>query len=174
MRVRRLSELAAGGEPAGRLIGIVQGELVDAAPGAELSRSSRCRSAATCPSSPTRVCASPATGRRTQPATGTVALPVYGAGRPVGRFVLELEQGATGIQLPAEDRAARGRAGRPARHRARQRGPLNQETGMADIVFVVVVIIGFFALCAAFVVGCDRIVRSGDDGSSVASSEVTS
>ena len=36
---------------------------------------------------------------------------------------------------------------------------------MADIVFVVVVIIGFFALCAAFVVGCDRIVRSGDDGS---------
>jgi hypothetical protein len=36
---------------------------------------------------------------------------------------------------------------------------------MADIVFVVVVIIGFFALCAALVVGCDRIVRSGDDGS---------
>ena len=35
---------------------------------------------------------------------------------------------------------------------------------MADIVFIVVVIIGFFALCAAFVVGCDRIVRSGDDG----------
>ncbi len=36
---------------------------------------------------------------------------------------------------------------------------------MADIVFIVVVIIGFFALCAAFVVGCDRIVRSGDDAS---------
>jgi hypothetical protein len=36
---------------------------------------------------------------------------------------------------------------------------------MADIVFIVVVIIGFFALCAALVVGCDRIVRSGDDGS---------
>jgi hypothetical protein len=36
---------------------------------------------------------------------------------------------------------------------------------MADIVFVVIVIIGFFALCAAFVVGCDRIVRSGEDGS---------
>ncbi len=45
---------------------------------------------------------------------------------------------------------------------------------MADIVFIVVVIIGFFALCAAFVVGCDRIVRSGDDGSEAASStEVT-
>jgi hypothetical protein len=33
---------------------------------------------------------------------------------------------------------------------------------MADIVFIIVVI-GFFALCAALVVGCDRIVRSGDD-----------
>ena len=36
---------------------------------------------------------------------------------------------------------------------------------MADIVFVAV-IIGFFAVCVAFVLGCDRIVRSGDDGSS--------
>lgn len=45
---------------------------------------------------------------------------------------------------------------------------------MADIVFVVVVIIGFFALCAAFVLGCDRIVRGGDDGTpSTASTEVT-
>ena len=35
---------------------------------------------------------------------------------------------------------------------------------MADIVFVVV-LIGFFALCGALVVGCDRIVRSGDAGS---------
>ena len=37
---------------------------------------------------------------------------------------------------------------------------------MADFVLVVIVIIGFFALCAAFVVGCDRIVRSGQDGTS--------
>jgi hypothetical protein len=37
---------------------------------------------------------------------------------------------------------------------------------MADFVFVVV-IIGFFALCAAFVAGCDRIVRSEDDGTEV-------
>jgi hypothetical protein len=34
---------------------------------------------------------------------------------------------------------------------------------MADVAFVLV-IIGFFALCAAFVRGCDRIVRSEDDG----------
>jgi hypothetical protein len=34
---------------------------------------------------------------------------------------------------------------------------------MADIVLIVVTI-GFFALCAGLVMGCDRIVRSGDDG----------
>jgi hypothetical protein len=46
---------------------------------------------------------------------------------------------------------------------------------MADIVFIVVVIIGFFALCTAFVAGCDRIVRSGDDSTPTASpSDVTS
>jgi hypothetical protein len=33
---------------------------------------------------------------------------------------------------------------------------------MADIAFVAA-IIGFFGGCAAFVTGCDRIVRSGDD-----------
>ncbi len=45
---------------------------------------------------------------------------------------------------------------------------------MADIVFIIVVI-GFFALCAALVVGCDRIVRSGDDGQEpISSTEVPS
>ena len=38
-------------------------------------------------------------------ASGRVSLPVFGAGRPVGRFVLDLESGATGIALPPEDRA---------------------------------------------------------------------
>ncbi len=105
VRVRRLSELAAGGEPAGRLIGIVQGEIVSLLhvrqcrfeplpfhedlpelthqgvriPGGEVSEPS--------------------------PAGGRVSLPVFGAGRPVGRFVLELATGATGIELPPEDRA---------------------------------------------------------------------
>ncbi len=36
---------------------------------------------------------------------------------------------------------------------------------MADMVFLVAAIVGFFALGAAFVAGCDRIVRSGDDAS---------
>jgi hypothetical protein len=34
-----------------------------------------------------------------------VSIGVFGAGRPVGRFVLELEQGHSGISLPPEDRA---------------------------------------------------------------------
>jgi hypothetical protein len=38
---------------------------------------------------------------------------------------------------------------------------------MADFAFVVVVTIGFFALAVAFVVGCDRIVRSDDEGTEV-------
>jgi hypothetical protein len=41
---------------------------------------------------------------------------------------------------------------------------------MADVAFVAV-IIGFFALCALFVRGCDRIVRS-DDSESGAPAEV--
>jgi hypothetical protein len=39
---------------------------------------------------------------------------------------------------------------------------------MADVAFVLV-IIGFFTLCVAFVRGCDRIVR-GDDGEPAAAS----
>jgi hypothetical protein len=43
---------------------------------------------------------------------------------------------------------------------------------MADLAFVLV-IIGFFALCAAFVVGCDRIVRADrDDGHTVVTPEL--
>jgi hypothetical protein len=45
---------------------------------------------------------------------------------------------------------------------------------MADLVYIVVVIFGFFALSAVFVVGCDRIVRGGDDGSQAVSSTETS
>jgi hypothetical protein len=39
------------------------------------------------------------------PARGRVSLPVYGAGRAFGRFVLDLEAGTTGVSVPPEDRA---------------------------------------------------------------------
>jgi hypothetical protein len=105
VRVRRLSELAAGGEPAGRLIGIVQGELVSLLP----VRGGVFEPVPFPPGLPelthqgVRIPGTEdveAGGR-----AGMVSLPVYGEGRPIGRFVLELEQGETGIQLPAEDRA---------------------------------------------------------------------
>ena len=44
---------------------------------------------------------------------------------------------------------------------------------MADVVIIVGVICGFFALCVALVVGCDRIVRSGEDEQPVTAAEVT-
>jgi hypothetical protein len=105
VRVRRLSELAAGGESRGRLIGIVQGEL------AALLPVRRCRFEPL----PIREEIPELTHQGVRipgshdappfPAPGRVSLPVYGAGRPLGRFVLELDQGATGISVPPEDRA---------------------------------------------------------------------
>ena len=87
--------------------------------------------------------------------------------RPPGRSLRRSSSstGATG------HRAARPRTARWPSRSPISSGPCSPTrsstdpgAGMADIVFIVVVI-GFFALCAALVVGCDRIVRSGDDGS---------
>jgi hypothetical protein len=104
VRVRRLSELAAGGEPAGRLIGIVQGELVTLLP-VRGGAFEPVPFPADLPELTHQGVRIPGNADADVPATGTVSLPVYGGGRPLGRFVLELEQGTTGIQLPAEDRA---------------------------------------------------------------------
>ena len=107
VRVRRVSELAAGGEPAGRLIGIVQGELVS------LLHVESCRFEPLpfreeLPELTHQGVRIPGIEAPDVPARdGRVSLPVYGAGRPVGRFILDLEgsEGATGIVLPPEDRA---------------------------------------------------------------------
>jgi Domain of unknown function (DUF4118) len=107
VRVRRLSELAAGGEPAGRLIGIVRGEIVSLLPVTD------CRFEAlpfreVLPQLTHEGVRIPGADDDLDPRVrgdGRVSLPVYGAGRPVGRFVLDLEQGATGITLRPEDRA---------------------------------------------------------------------
>jgi Domain of unknown function (DUF4118) len=104
VRVRRLSELAAGGEPTGRLIGIVQGELVSLLQlrGCHFER----------PPFPSEIPELGHQGVRNAAGSdvpteelGSVALPVYGAGRLVARFVLVLPSGTTGIMLPPEDRA---------------------------------------------------------------------
>ena len=107
VRVRRLSELAAGGEPAGRLIGIVQAELV-ALLHVRQGRFEPVPFREDLPELTHQGVRLPGTddSGTTKP-DGLVSIPVYGAGRPVGRFVVELEdgEGVTGIQLPAEDRA---------------------------------------------------------------------
>jgi hypothetical protein len=105
VRVRRLSELAAGGEPAGRLIGIVRGELVS------LLHVEECRFEPLpfreeLPEMTHQGVRIPSTDLpEPMPTDGRIALPVYGGGRPVGRFVIDLEERATGIALPPEDRA---------------------------------------------------------------------
>lgn len=104
VRIRRLSELAAGGEPRGRLIGIVQGELVSLLP----VRGCRFEPAPVHEAMPelthqgVRV---PGVAEPSPVRSGRVALPVYGAGRPFGRFVLEFDRAGAGITVPPEDRA---------------------------------------------------------------------
>jgi hypothetical protein len=103
VRVRHLTELAAGGEPAGRLITIVRTEI------AALLPVRTCRFQP--PPFPHDLPELTHQGIRVpgsepdEQVDGSIALPIYGAGRPVGRFVLELEHGTTGITLRPDDRA---------------------------------------------------------------------
>jgi hypothetical protein len=102
VRVRRLSELAAGGEPRGRLIGIVQGELVSLLPvrGCRFEPFPIHGDLPELTHSGVRI-----PGVEDARESGLVALPVYGAGRPLGRFVLEFVDDGIGIGVPPEDRA---------------------------------------------------------------------
>jgi hypothetical protein len=106
VRIRRLSELAAGGEPRGRLIGIVQGELVSLLP----VRGCRFEPVPVHEALPELTHQGVRIPGMAEPSPrrgGRVALPVFGAGRPFGRFVLEFEGGGAGagITVPPEDRA---------------------------------------------------------------------
>jgi hypothetical protein len=105
VHVRRLAELAAGGESRGRLIGIVQGELVSLLPVREC-RFEHGASAHDLPEITHKGVLDPGRGSSDAPRpSGRIALPVFGEGRPVGRFVLDLDEGASGIAMPPEDRA---------------------------------------------------------------------
>lgn len=103
VRIRRLSELAAGGEPRGRLIGIVQGELVSLLPvrGCRFEPFPARETLPELTHQGVRIPASEPTSDR----SGRVALPVFGSGRPLGRFVLEFDRAGAGITVPPEDRA---------------------------------------------------------------------
>jgi hypothetical protein len=105
VRVRRLSELAAGGESRGRLIGIVQGEIVSLLP-VRQCRFEPWPTPKDLPELTHNGVRSPGGDLAVAPPLPErVALPVYGSGHAVGRFVIDLEVGITGITVPPEDRA---------------------------------------------------------------------
>jgi hypothetical protein len=100
-QVRHVAELAAGSGPSGRMLRIVEHEVVTLLDGQE-SRFER-------PPFPTAL---PTIGhdRVTFPsgssdARNEVALPVWGGGREIGRLVVVLRGPSAAIRIPAEDRA---------------------------------------------------------------------
>jgi hypothetical protein len=103
-RMQRLAELAAGGEPPGRLIQDVQRELIDLLhlEGVHFEW-------------PPFLETLPLIGHgrvlieegalATFAPPNAVELPVWGDGRQIGRFVLELPYESIGLLIPSEDRA---------------------------------------------------------------------
>jgi hypothetical protein len=108
-RVRRLAELAAGGEPPGRLIRVIRNELVEVLGVAEcdfedapfLDSLPRLRH--------TGVVFPVALERSAddKARAGTrIELPVWGEGLEIGRFVLTLRSETTGLEFPPDARAS--------------------------------------------------------------------
>jgi hypothetical protein len=104
-QVRRVAALGAGGEATGKLIQILQHELVEAL-GVRGARFER----------PPFTTALPRLGHGSvtvpAPSNGTpvgprneVELPVWGQGREFGRFVLVLPEDSTGVSINPDDRA---------------------------------------------------------------------
>jgi Domain of unknown function (DUF4118) len=104
-RMRRLAELAAGGESTGELVLIVQRELVALLPvdGCRFERPPFRTTLPRLQHGHVHVPSAPAQGTDDGP-SHEVELPVWGEGREVGRFVLDLRSGTTGITLPIEAR----------------------------------------------------------------------
>ncbi|MGZ4133439.1 MAG: DUF4118 domain-containing protein [Actinomycetota bacterium] len=109
-KLQRISELAAGGEPAGALVRLVQEELVDLL-GLRGCRWERPPYASELPvlrHGRVRVVAGSATDAEhlVRSPRNQVALPVWGDGRELGRFVLVLPFDASGISFRPQDREA--------------------------------------------------------------------
>ncbi len=104
-RMRRLAELAAGGESTGELVRIVQRELMTLLPldGCRFERPPFPTTLPRLQHGHVHVPAEREEGTDEGPSR-EVELPVWGEGREVGRFVLCLRSGTTGITLPIEAR----------------------------------------------------------------------
>ena len=105
-QIRRVAEVASGSEPMGRLIDVVQREVV-AVLGARGSRFERPPFPTTIPVLRHAGVTLPAygTGPDRSPGPGNeLALPLWGAGRQLGRIVVVLPRPSVGLDIPAEDR----------------------------------------------------------------------
>jgi len=104
-QVRRVAALGAGGEAAGKLIQILQRELVEAL-GARGARFERPPFATVLPRLGHGSVTVPAPTNGTPTGPGNeVELPVWGQGREFGRFVLVLSENSTGVSINPDDRA---------------------------------------------------------------------
>lgn len=103
-RIQRLAELAAGGEPPGRLIRMVGAELTQLL-GLEACWFERPPFVATLPVlAHGRVRVGGDDGGSVRPRR--LELPVWGDGRQIGRFVLDLPYDTVGMLIPGDDRAS--------------------------------------------------------------------
>jgi hypothetical protein len=105
-QVRRIAELAAGAGSSGRMIDIVERELV-AILGARGARFEPPPFPTVLPRLGHGVVTIPATSDDGPPPgpANEVELPVWGAGRQIGRLVLVLPSDSVGIGIPSSDRA---------------------------------------------------------------------
>ena len=104
-QIRRVAEVAAGRGPSGRLIDIVEREVVELL-GARSARFERPPYATMLPRLGHGVVTIGDNGAdRPRGPANEVELPVWGRGREIGRLVLVLPLDSTGVALPADDRA---------------------------------------------------------------------
>jgi hypothetical protein len=106
-RVRNVAQLAAGGETEQRLIRLVQRELVEVlhVPGARFEHPPFSEPLPVLGHGSIHIPSTDEPRRGEQPVQQYVELPVYGEGRQLGRFVVELPRGESGVLLPPESRA---------------------------------------------------------------------
>jgi hypothetical protein len=106
-QVRRVAELAAGAGSRGRLISVVEREVVELL-GARGARFERAPFATTLPRLGHGVVTIPGGDAERERPVGPaneVELPVWGRGREIGRLVLVLPTDSVGVTIPASDRA---------------------------------------------------------------------